>query len=148
MLSRLSIRIPLDLRLDLLAPLLYLNRFQMSNFAFFVGIDWADKKHDIAVVNDQGKMESLKVIEHSIEAVEALLSDLLFRAQGRPIAIMLEQSRGALINVLVLRENVFLFPINPKQLVAYRESFQNTKAKNDKQDAMLLARLLFERHKG
>ncbi len=82
----------------------------MSNFAFFVGIDWADKKHDIAVVNDQGKMESLKVIEHSIEAVEALLSDLLFRAQGRPIAIMLEQSRGALINVLVLRENVFLFP--------------------------------------
>ncbi len=48
---------------------------------------------------------------------------------------MLEQSRGALINVLVLRENVFLFPINPKQLVAYRESFQNTKAKNDKQDS-------------
>lgn len=120
----------------------------MSNFAFFVGIDWADKKHDIAVVNDQGKMESLKVIEHTTEAIEAWLADLLSRAEGRPIAIMLEQSKGALINLLVLRENVFLFPINPKQLVAYRQSFQNTKAKNDKQDAALLARLLFERHKG
>lgn len=120
----------------------------MSNFAFFLGIDWADKKHDIAVVNDQGKLEGLRVIEHSTEAVEALLAELLSRAQGRPIAIMLEQSKGALINALVLRENVYLFPINPKQLVAYRQSFQNTKAKNDKQDATLLARLLFERHKG
>lgn len=119
----------------------------MSNFAFFIGIDWADRKHDIAVVTEQGKFECLKVIEHSTEAVEALLADLLSRAQGRPIAIMLEQSKGALINALVLRENVYLFPINPKQLVAYRQSFQNTKAKNDKQDATLLARLLFERHK-
>ena len=120
----------------------------MSNFAFFVGIDWADKKHDIAVVNDQGKLEGLRVIEHAVDAVDALLAELLARAEGRPIAIMLEQSKGALINALVLRENVFLFPINPKQLVAYRESFQNTKAKNDKKDATLLARLLFERHRG
>ncbi len=89
----------------------------MSNFAFFIGIDWADKKHDIAVVTEQGKLESLiKVIEHSLEAVDAWLSDLLLRANGRPIAIMLEQSKGALINLLVLRENVYLFPINPKQL--------------------------------
>ncbi len=29
----------------------------MSNFAFFIGIDWADKKHDIAVVTEQGKLE-------------------------------------------------------------------------------------------
>ncbi len=120
----------------------------MSNFAFFIGIDWADKKHDIAVVTEQGKLESLKVIEHSLEAVDAWLSDLLLRANGRPIAIMLEQSKGALINLLVLRENVYLFPINPKQLTNYRGSFQNTKSKNDKQDATLLARLLFERHRG
>ncbi len=72
MLSRLSIRIPLDLRLDLLAPITLSQRFQMSNFAFLVGIDWADKKHDIAVVNDQGKMESLKVIEHSIRSCGSL----------------------------------------------------------------------------
>ena len=118
----------------------------MSNYAFFVGIDWADRKHDVAVVDDQGKLESVTEIQHSAEAVEAFVSQLLARAQGRPIAIILEQSKGALINALVLRENVFLFPINPKQLAAYRESFQNTKAKNDKQDAKLLARLLWERH--
>jgi transposase len=119
----------------------------MSNYAFFVGIDWADRKHDVAIVSDQGKVESLSVVEHSADSIDALVSDLLSRAQGRPIAIILEQSKGALINALVLRENVFLFPINPKQLAAYRESFQTTKAKNDKRDAQLLARLLFERHR-
>ena len=119
----------------------------MSNYAFFVGIDWADAKHDVAIVTDQGKLVSVTEIQQSAEAVEAFVSELLARAQGRPIAIMLEQSKGALINALVLRENVYLFPINPKQLAAYRESFQNTKAKNDKQDAKLLARLLWERHK-
>ncbi len=75
--------------------------------------------------------------------MDAWLSDLLLRANGRPIAIMLEQSKGALITCSVLRENVYLFPINPKQLTNYRGSFQNTKSKNDKQDATLLARLLF-----
>lgn len=118
----------------------------MSNYAFFVGIDWADRKHDVAIVSDQGKLERLIVIEHSAEAIEAFISELLHQAEGRPIAIILEQSKGALINALMLRDNVFLFPINPKQLSAYRESFQATKAKNDKRDAQLLVRLLFERH--
>lgn len=118
----------------------------MSNYAFFVGIDWADRKHDVAIVSEHGKLESLTVVEHSAEAIDVFISELLHQAQGRPIAIILEQSKGALINALVLRENVFLFPINPKQLAAYRESFQATRAKNDKRDAQLLARLLFERH--
>jgi transposase len=47
----------------------------------------------------------------------------------------------------MLRENVVLFPVNPKQFSSYRESFRTTKAKSDKDDALLLARMLFERYK-
>jgi hypothetical protein len=36
---------------------------------------------------------------------------------------MLEQSNGPLAHALMLRDNVLLYPINPKQLARYRESY-------------------------
>lgn len=121
----------------------------MSNpqpYAFFVGIDWANEKHEISVVDAQGRASSC-TIDHSTEAIDAFVSDLLNKANGLPIAIILEQSKGSLIHALMLRDNVVLFPVNPKQFSSYRESFRTTKAKSDKDDALLLARMLFERHR-
>jgi len=121
----------------------------MSNsteYAFYVGIDWADSKHDVAIVTPNG-VPKVITIEHSTESIDAFVSDLLSKANGLPIAIILEQSKGSLIHALVLRDNVDLYPVNPKQFASYRESFRTTKAKSDKNDALLLARLLFERHK-
>ena len=69
---------------------------------------------------------------------------MLQLADGKPIAIMLEQSRGPLVHALMFRENVLLFPINPRQLVRYRESYPGG-GKDDPTDAMYLARLLRER---
>jgi len=57
---------------------------------------------------------------------------------------MLEQSRGALIYALMFREDVLLYPVNPKQLARYRESYPGG-GKNDPTDAMYLARMLCER---
>ena len=36
---------------------------------------------------------------------------------------MLEQSRGPLVYALMFRKNVLLYPVNPKQLARYRESY-------------------------
>ena len=117
-----------------------------QNYAFFVGIDWANDKHDVSLVDANGRSSSY-TIDHSTEAIDAFVSDLLNKANGLPIAIILEQSKGSLIHALVLRENVVLFPVNPKNFSSYRESFHATKAKSDKDDAQLLARMLFERHR-
>jgi transposase len=120
----------------------------MSNstqYAFFVGIDWADSKHDVAIATPQGAVKVI-TIEHSTEAIDAFVSDLLSKANGLPIAIILEQSKGSLIHALMLRDKVDLYPVNPKQFASYRQSFRTTKAKSDKNDALLLARLLAERH--
>ena len=57
---------------------------------------------------------------------------------------MLEQSRGALVHALMFRKNVLLYPVNPKQLARYRESYPGG-GKNDPTDAMYLARMLRER---
>jgi transposase len=109
----------------------------------FIGIDWADKKHDCYVIDRDGKGFHQE-IAHSPEDIDAWVAEMLQLADGKPVAIMLEQSRGPLVHALMFRENVLLFPINPKQLVRYRESYPGG-GKDDPTDAMYLARLLRER---
>jgi len=116
---------------------------QPAQPGLFIGIDWADQKHDIYIIDLHGK-GSHQQLEHSAENIEAWVSDMLKLAGGQPIAIMLEQSRGALIYALMFREDVLLYPINPKQLARYRESYPGV-GKNDPTDAMYLARMLHER---
>ncbi len=45
---------------------------------------------------------------------------------------------------LMFREDVLLYPVNPKQLASYRDSYHGG-GKNDPTDAMYLARMLRER---
>ena len=116
---------------------------QPTQPGLFIGMDWADQKHDVYVIDRNGKGFH-RVLEHSAENIEAWVGEMLKLAGGQPIAIMLEQSRGALIYALMFREDVLLYPINPKQLARYRESYPGG-GKNDPTDAMYLARMLSER---
>jgi transposase len=116
---------------------------QPAQPGLFIGMDWADQKHDVYVIDRNGKGFH-RELEHSAENIDAWVGDMLRLAGGQPIAIMLEQSRGALIYVLMFREDVLLYPVNPKQLARYRESYPGV-GKNDPTDAMYLARMLTER---
>ncbi len=116
---------------------------QHAQPGLFIGMDWADQKHDVYVIDRNGKGFH-RVLEHSAENIEAWVGEMLKLADGQPIAIMLEQSRGALIYALMFREDVLLYPINPKQLARYRESYPGG-GKDDPTDAMYLARMLSER---
>jgi len=109
----------------------------------FIGIDWADQKHDIYVIDRHGKRFH-EEITHSPETIDTWVGEMLKLAGGQPIAIMLEQSRGALMYSLMFRKNVLLYPVNPKQLARYRESYPGG-GKDDPTDAMYLARMLRER---
>ena len=109
----------------------------------FIGIDWADEKHDIHIIDRNGK-GCHQLLQHSAENIDAWVGEMLKLAGGQPIAIMLEQSRGALVYALMFRKDVLLYPVNPKQLVRYRESYPGG-GKDDPTDAKYLARMLFER---
>jgi len=113
--------------------------------ALFIGIDWADKKHDVCSIDAQGHA-NVEQIENTPEAIDAWIGEKLAQTDGRPIAIMLEKTRSALVYALLGHDNIQLYPINPKQLANYRESFSNGKCKADVPDARLLARMLRERH--
>ena len=109
---------------------------QHAQPGLFIGVDWADQKHDVYIIDRHGK-GSHRQIKHSAESIDAWVGEMLKLAGGQPIAIMLEQSRGALIYALMFREDVLLYPINPKQLARYRESYPGG-GKNDPTDAMYL----------
>lgn len=116
------------------------------NPVLFVGIDWADKKHDIYWIHVNGKCGH-RVIEQSPEAIEELVAWMTEMAGGGPVAVALEKSRGPLQFGLMFRDAITLYPIDPKQFACYRDSFTSSGAKSDPEDAFLLARMLRERYR-
>ena len=80
-----------------------------QNYNAFIGIDWADQKHDIAMKIAGETRMTLKTIEHSPEALSQWINDLRQRFGSGKIAICLEQSKGALINFLISHDFIILY---------------------------------------
>lgn len=108
----------------------------------WVGIDWADQKHDVSVLEVRsGKTERYE-IRHSPEGLQEWLGQLRSRYGDGEVAVVLEQGRGALLNVLMSCECLVLYPINPKSLSSYREALYGSGAKSDPVDAELMREMV------
>src|ERR1700741_4803901 len=115
--------------------------------AAFVGVDWADEKHDIALraAEPEAKVERAKIANQP-EALSDWVLALRERFKQGKILLCLEQSRGALIHFLMGYDCFELYPINPKQLDNYRKAFRPSGAKDDPLDAELLCQFLSLHH--
>lgn len=109
-----------------------------SEFAAWIGIDWADQEHAVCLIDAATGASEARVLPHRAEAIDAWVAELRGRFSGR-VAICLEQSKGALIYALMKYDFLVLYPINPKQLAHYREALSPSGAKDDPTDAALLA---------
>src|SRR5499433_2354473 len=113
-----------------------------DTFAAFVGIDWADAKHDGCLqATGAAKREGFQ-LEHTPEAIDAWVTTLRTRFHGQPVAICLELNKGPLVSALRKYDFLVLFPINPLTLARYREAFTPSRAKDDPTDAELQLELL------
>jgi transposase len=113
-------------------------------FAALVGIDWADQKHVWCLqAADSEKRESGE-LEHTPEAVEVWVGQLCQRFSNRPIAVAVEQSRGALVFMLAKYEPLHLFPVPSTMAANMREALYPSGAKDDPRDADLLLDLLLQ----
>ena len=108
-----------------------------------VGIDWADSKHDLTLL-DGNRKRHLRISAES-DDVAQMLEQLQAIAGGRPIAICLEKGRVRIIYQLMMREDLLLYVVDPKQAARYRQSFSSSGAKDDDRDSYYLARMLAER---
>jgi transposase len=113
-----------------------------GEFAAFVGLDWADAKHDVCLQAAGSATREGLTLEHTPEAIEAWVSTLRTRFNGQPMAVCLERNKGPLVSALRTYDFLVLFPINPLTLARDREAFTPSRAKDDPTDAELQLELL------
>jgi transposase len=116
----------------------------LEAFAAFIGLDWADAKHDICLQAAGSDRREFLVLEHSPEAIDAWVQTLRTRFHGQPVAVCLELNQGPIVSALRQYDFLVLFPVNPFTLAKYREAFTPSRAKDDPTDAELQVELLLK----
>ncbi|MFI5583343.1 IS110 family transposase [Streptomyces sp. NPDC051822] len=109
----------------------------------YCGIDWAEKTHDVALVDDTGQLLAKRHITDDATGYKILL-DLLAEygdTAENPIPVAIETSRGLLVAVL-RTGNRQVFAINPMAAARYRDRHSVSRKKSDPGDALVLANIL------
>lgn len=117
---------------------------ETQEYAARIGLDWADQKHFWSMRTPDGKRKRGQ-LDNTPEAIEIWAAELAERFGGRPVAVALEQARGAVISMLCKYAHLVLFPVHSTTLAHYRKSFSPSGAKNDAKDGDLILDLL-EKH--
>jgi transposase len=111
--------------------------------ALFCGIDWATDHHDVAVVDDNGRVVARGRVGNDAAGLAQLLT-LLAEAGDTakvPIPVGIETDHG--LWVAALRETGrVIYPINPLAASRYRTRYAVSGAKSDATDAVLLANIV------
>jgi transposase len=113
-----------------------------ESFAAFIGLDWEQETHSVCLLPVADGVMQHGEVKHDPEAIADWVAGLRAQFGGRRVAICVELSRGPLVYALMQYEFLTLYPINPKQLADYRAALYPSGAKNDPNDAELLARFL------
>ena len=113
-----------------------------TEFAAFMGIDWADRKHDVCLQAAGSSKREVSVLPHRPESIAQWAEGLRQRFGGRLIAVCLEIAKGPLVYALQRYAFLVLFPVNPTTLAKYRETFCVSGAKDDPSDAEFALELL------
>ncbi len=121
-----------------------MTRLPTDDFAAFVGIDWADAKHDVCLQAAGSETREFSILVHTPETIDEWVSTLRQRFKGQPIAICLELNKGPIVYALRKYDFLVLFPVNPLTLARYREAFAPSHAKDDPTDAELQLELLLK----
>ena len=81
-------------------------------------------------------------LNNTPEAIQVWAAELAQRFGGRPIAVGLEQARGAVIAMLCKYAHLVLFPIHPNTVSNYRKAFSPSGAKSDPGDGCVILEML------
>jgi transposase len=110
-------------------------------FTAYIGIDWADTKHDICIQKAGEERREFSRISHKVDEIEEWAQSL-YRRFGGPMAIALELSKGPIVYALQKYDFFVIFPVNPSTLAGYRRTFSPSRAKDDPTDAQIALELI------
>ena len=103
-----------------------------TDFAALIGIDWADKKHDICELAVGTADYLYSVIPNTPASIHNWANDLRKRYPTKPIAVACELTKGPLVYALAQHKHITLFPINPSSVAKYREEMKIPSSTNRK----------------
>lgn len=113
---------------------------------YYLGVDWADKKHAVWVAAEDGTKVSAGMVPHTAEGLSEWGRELdEWRAQGIELWAAIERPEGRVVDFL-LDHGVVVYPVNPKALDRARDRFRQSGAKSDLFDARVLAEFLRTDH--
>ena len=115
---------------------------QDVEIAAFIGLDWADQQHAVCLQDADNSSRETSTLDQTPEGLQTWIDQLRARFGGRPVAVAVEQARGALIYALMHVDFLHLYPVNPQTLAKLRKAFYPSGAKDDPGDAGLLLEVL------
>jgi len=110
----------------------------LSQYAAHIGLDWADKKHDVCLIFKDNSQMEYDQFEHTPQAIDDWVLTLRKRISNQRVAICLELKNGPIVYALLKYPFIDLYPIPPATLAKYRETFTHSGAKDDPTDAFLM----------
>ena len=113
-----------------------------NDYAAFIAIDWADQKHAFCLQPAGQANKETGTLEQKPEVIGPWVAKLRERFGGRPLAVAVEQSRGALIHALLSYDFLVLYPIHPTTVAKFREAFKSSGAKSDPLDTEQILEIL------
>jgi transposase len=105
----------------------------------FVGIDWAEKHHDVCIVGREGEVLAKGRVSDGVEGIAKLHEMVADYVEEPEEAIVgIETDRGLLVGALIAA-GYQVFAINPLSVDRYRDRHSTSGAKSDSGDAKVLA---------
>ncbi|MGW6796728.1 IS110 family transposase [Streptomyces chartreusis] len=109
----------------------------------YCGIDWAERHHDVALVDDIGTQLAKRRITDDAAGYRVLLELLAEHGDTAedPIPVAIETSHGLLVAALRTGARQ-IYAVNPLSAARYRDRHSVSRKKSDPGDALVLANIL------
>ena len=91
------------------------------DYAAFMGLDWGSERHSVALQTAGCTEVETFTIKQTPEDLHSWFIKLQEKCGGRPVAVAIEQTKGAVIHALLSYRFVHVFRINPLSLANYRK---------------------------
>lgn len=115
---------------------------KVGDYAAFVGMDWGDRSHAIALSpSGQNEIESATIVQ-SAEALKQWLDSLEARFEKRPVAFAIEAGSKPVMRALQERSWAVIYAVHPATSARMRSAFTPSGAKDDPPDARTLLSIL------
>jgi len=121
---------------------MYSQSSQTSIYSTCVAIDWADSKHDLAIIN-KSELEN-KQISNQPTVIHQYFLNLCEDNGWNKVAVVIEKNRNLIMSVLESIPLLDIYTVHPTTSASYRNTFTPSGAKDDKKDSQSLLDLFLK----